>query len=489
MAVRTISPSPSRSNTPPTSGHTPSRSPSPKFRALDSNGVLPGSSNALLGPYIAVTTARTIYQTKHSGDREIKIDGGLRIIEVPFSVVGGAGSSITTAFTLGKLLDLFTISAQVVTTATKVSVIAGFIICGIEAIYESIGLKRAIVFLCKIHGIKTPRHFFEWLLNFKNKTYMKTGLNTKIDNFAQLHNDSQAQAIALYTARRVQLSDAHRRLSAEAQAQVGPIPAENPDDYIQSNSDLDAIEDKINNATLLSLLESLDRRYFSLSEKKIEEIGQRVTAEFSFHGAFTRMDVLNKAAELLPTEIYRDVINGSNHPINLKIRAQEAYRDFLIQEKTQGKRNNLADRVRIWKAQEVVDQLPGILTQLKSQNPAIQTNGRAAATHLLNDLKTQGQKKALAHTISLTAVVFTIVGLALTIACPYAALALVGIGMIIGFARYLFNNGVSDTRGWNFEASNCVPEMVKEFWNWVCKEPTTRTTAFPLTAYPLPLLI
>jgi hypothetical protein len=438
-------------------------------------------------PFVVAETAKALYKTKYTGDRELKLNGSLRLIQSPFTLAGAAGSGATTVFTIGKLFDLFTVGRNVVTTLTKLSVIAGFIICGFETVYEVLGFKRAVSFLAKLEGINSPRKFFEWLLNREKTSPLHPHGSTSIAQFAEKLAADPLQAKALYEDRRQQLIDIFESLNDKAKILAGDIPSHIPQDYVGSNGALDVFEQRLQTARYASILESISRRYLTLSAEKCAEIKNRAEQHFMLQERFSTTALLVKASDVLPQHIYREIKDSTTSTYELKAKFQEAYEAFLIEEKIQGKRNNLAERVRIWKAQEVVDELPSILKQLNNRDPAAQSAGREAAQKLLDDLKTQGTKKVLGHTISLAAIVFTLIGLALFVACPYASVAFVGVGMIVGLSRYVFNTGIADTQGWNFKPDQCVPDFVKKHWTSLINRTEAKEQGFVTTPMPMPV--
>lgn len=149
-------------------------------------------------------------------------------------------------------------------------------------------------------------------------------------------------------------------------------------------------------------------------------------------------EVSPKRAEKIDKYIRKNLSNLTDRQVR---------KAHIMEAQLREKKNNLTRRVQHRLAHEIEQKLPYLLENL--QNPS----ALKVAEELLDEIDIQTKKNRLFHILGLAAIVFTGIGLILgSIACPYAIpLVLLSIGFALAFSRQLLHDGMSETKGWNFD--------------------------------------
>jgi len=144
---------------------------------------------------------------------------------------------------------------------------------------------------------------------------------------------------------------------------------------------------------------------------------------------------------------------------------------ILKQELLVVKSNNLARRVSQWCAKEASCKITPLLEQMKSEDPVVKNNACKELKDLLFTAQIQAKKYLYYHIISLVVfTVFSISMIALLASCPPLIPAVI-IGAIgtLSFGSYILYTGTIEQKGWKFQASDCVPLLVKKGYGKICK--------------------
>ena len=161
---------------------------------------------------------------------------------------------------------------------------------------------------------------------------------------------------------------------------------------------------------------------------------------------------------------------------------QKERKEAIVQENLFKRESTLARRVQPWLAKEIEETLPGIITNLQSDVASKRDQAAIKTDALYKQVKIQAQKKLLVHSLGILAVLTTLAGLMCSlIACPLLVpILLLVIAGVASIARYAVHAGYLDSKGWNFDAGNCIPQFVKNLYHKIFTEKVKPMVQGPL---------
>ncbi len=167
---------------------------------------------------------------------------------------------------------------------------------------------------------------------------------------------------------------------------------------------------------------------------------------------------------------------------HLPLSEQKERKEAIIQENLFKRESTLARRVQPWLAKEIEETLPGIITDLQSEVASKRDQAAIKTDALYKQVKIQSQKKLLVHSLGILAVLTTLAGLICTVvACPFLVpVILLVIAAVASIARYGVHAGYLDSKGWNFDAGNCIPQFVKNLYHKIFTQKVSPMVQGPL---------
>ncbi|MES2122045.1 MAG: hypothetical protein V4492_04615 [Chlamydiota bacterium] len=182
-------------------------------------------------------------------------------------------------------------------------------------------------------------------------------------------------------------------------------------------------------------LESLQSTHFSLSLKRADKIDVYVQKRLSH----------------LPSPL------------------QTERKNKIIQENFTRKKVELARRLEHWLTEEISQQLPQLVKDLKSWDSATSSQALQNAQSLFIKCEDQSEKKDTIHRFGMIGIGFTIIGL--TVSLLGGPIGVVTFFLLMGgtiaCTRWAMHEGWIHHEGWTFDYAHCVPALVKNIWNRV----------------------
>jgi hypothetical protein len=127
------------------------------------------------------------------------------------------------------------------------------------------------------------------------------------------------------------------------------------------------------------------------------------------------------------------------------------------------KASNLANRVQPWFVHEIKDQISPLIDKLTSPNAQVRKVAHEEAAEMFKIMDIQVKKKLLVHVVGLAGIFLIGLGVLMSF-CPhllFMAVFITAVGGLLTTARNWLALGFWKTRGWKFEASECVPRFFK----------------------------
>lgn len=141
----------------------------------------PGISNIAYSPYDVYTSGKSFFESNTTNDTETQIDSGIRLAGTPFSFA----NSFTSILDILATLKVLYISSR---PLMATNYITGLILCGIELIVESIGLKRELSF--EKEWIRPIEHLLKKEeLTDEEQTEMNVHLSKLYEKYFELTED------------------------------------------------------------------------------------------------------------------------------------------------------------------------------------------------------------------------------------------------------------------------------------------------------------
>ena len=126
--------------------------------------------------------------------------------------------------------------------------------------------------------------------------------------------------------------------------------------------------------------------------------------------------------------------------------------------------SRLANRIKPWLAEQIARELPSLMNNIQqSQNLTLKKESITKAIALITTIKKQSEKKLIQETLFLIANIVLISAFAtILLGQPYLIpLALFAINMFILIFNYIFSSGTLNHAGWEFRATECIPQWMK----------------------------
>ncbi|MCX6990901.1 MAG: hypothetical protein NTX49_07570 [Chlamydiae bacterium] len=383
-------------------------------------GSLPGIFNLLTIPFDLIYTAASLLKAIYLGDREGEIDAKFRLSTLPLNALSSLSSLATTIMQIQKIL--VQIGAQALNFGVSIPFIfaanvVGLFLSVIEIIVESVSIKRQVKFLSGLHLNSLEK--IEQFISEKDPRKKKELL------IKSCHNLCYSKNVPISKMLKETLAALEMKLLFSDQIDEGAILLAQ-----QALTEASAM-------ILQTDAESLDRKYMQLSPEE----NQRIKS------------ILKKRYPC-------------SSPVQLLMEKMLLKREWLAV-----KSNNLSRRVSPWCAKEMSSKLKPLLEQMKSEDPVIKKNACKQVKELLFTAKIQAKKHLYYHIVSLVVfAVYAISMIALISSCPPLIPAvMLGVIGTLSFASYILHAGTIEQKGWKFQASDCVPSLVKKGYGKICK--------------------
>lgn len=377
---------------------------------------VPSFWNIFFAPRDFISSLYSLGKARLYGDAESQFDAKLRLLGIPFAFASG---SLDTANLVNQFFTLLRLSYQspLFKVMTVISKIVSIPLCLIEGLFEYVSIKRQNRF---VKRFPFPQLSIPDFTSVSSETAKRELLNSWIKKL----DPKSSEYTTVFGEERFHRVHTLLKESAQRTDPASPSP--------KQWEHLTTLAKQVQERGILHYLEKLHKAYFSLSA---EEMGQ-VEHYISRH---------------LPYLDYEQ-----------RVATQKGITNVLINSKIM----KLSQRVRPWLAKEIEQQLAPILSDLRHDDPQVRLSAQTRAMDLFNNIDIQTRKKLIVHRIGLAALGFTLVGvIAALIACPYLIpVIIIGAGSILSIGKSLAFHGLLDSRGWQFNWSNCVPDRLKSLY-------------------------
>lgn len=363
---------------------------------------VPGVTNLLYAPGDIKNTVKALFKAYAQNDREALLDTLVRLSGMPANIAHAVLSGISTIMQIGAFFKLINHSPLPFTLPIA---IFGLTLSSLEGIYEIVGLKRSIKFSMDIQKLlidKIPE-----ILNAETH-------QVQVKKLKSLLNALKGDIRYHYFSQRL--------LTTLNEWEMNPAAA---------NQRLVNILEYLKEPLTQQALEQLHSKFFTIDQKAEKKVSE----------------IMLKHSHLSESE--------------KKAKEEEVKKKILTV-----KKNQLARRIRPWLALQLENELPNLITGLKSSDPTHRAQAMKRGEEILSDVKTQTDKKVFLTILGVITLLITIVGFALMLAAiPYIPLIILTIGGALSILSFALNAGMMDNKGWNITWSNCIPEWVKKLYH------------------------
>jgi hypothetical protein len=398
----------------------PQPSPSLPEAQHTTSGSLPGICNLLTLPFDLIYTSSCLVKAIYLGDKEGEIDATLRLSTLPLNALSSLSSLATT------IVQIQTILAQIGTQVLKFGVsvnflfaanVVGLFLSVFEIIVESVSIKRQAKFLSELH------------------------LNSleKIDRFISEKDPHKKKELLIKCCRNLCYSE--------------NVPISKKLKETLSALEMNLLfSDQINEQAILLAKEALTEASAEILQSDAESLDSKYVQASPDEVRNLQCIAKKRFPQASPVQLLLDKM-------------------LLKQELLVVKSNNLARRVSPWCAKEASSKIKPLLEQMKSDDPVVKEQARKQTKDLLFTTQIQAKKYLYYHIVSLVVfTAFAISMIALLASCPPLIPSLM-IGAIgtLSFASYILYTGTIEQKGWKFQASDCIPSLVKKGYGKICK--------------------
>lgn len=389
----------------------------PKRITPHENGAFPkfpSVTNIFSVPSDTYSAGKSLISSIKNRDGEGVQDSVTSLIEIPVVI----GSSVGSAFDYGIGLHLIPKTLSFLLTPAY---IFSLLLCVIEGVVDSFGLARQVTF--------SQEFDFDLLKNLKTLT----------DNNSVAEGQKAFKSLIEYAK--------------------------------QNREMIEELCGKEDTKTLLSFIDTLENEVeknphfskfiFANHQSQIRDLARVILAKNILH-------LQEEYLQLNPDEVEKIAKKVERQHGELPIEKQREKLVKQLDKELNKKRKTLARRVRPWMVHEASDTAHSILMGLTSCVKANQELAIDDGLKLMDDMRTQNNKKTLVHIIGIIAMVVAIVSvIALLAGAPYAVpLVLITLATIIGAGRFAVFSGTLDVRGWNFSFQNLLPTFIRrKIWD------------------------
>ncbi len=397
--------------------------------------ITPGVTNLFFAPYEFFNGVKAMLAAEKVHDNEGLVENGIRVAGAPLSFLNSASSLILYIAKAGLYFKLIseTFTNALVPFSFSISGL-GFIMCAIEGVLESLGLHQTKQF---------------YLENYPQE----------IEFLKKIINDPDP------TSRQQKYSYEVGKIIKSATL---PLPVkEEIEALLQKQADF--IPDSAINLDFMPRIFSYDKAWSSkpsscqLARANAQSDGKRREQKIQVYGRVWYTQIEEKIYLARLEQLHNTYFNGNPGDLTAK-------------------KNELIRRVHPWLADAIEQALPTTIKNLQGPDSLKRAEGKQKAEEIFHHIQLQSQKKILVHSIGLAAVITTTIGLILgCFAVPFFIPFIVLLaGAVLALGRYYLNEGLMDSKGWDFKVENCIPSIVKAIYQKIIESEPAPATLIPI---------
>ncbi len=383
------------------------------------HNILPGLTNIFSAPDTFYKSIRAAFQSYHIGDHEGIFENALRSGLSSTSFLHSATQAVSYIFELLIILNKASDSIRkVVTVINTVLSSVGLGLCSCELTLESFAHLRQWRFKKSFNAKQV--HRLHSLNRIKNLDQRRKKVTAFLNTF---HPTIKTGSIIERTCA------LENRIADEVKELLN--------NHYRSDeefcNEFKRLSPEIAKLIYCNQLESLQRTYFSLSSRKMDKIDRYIQKRLSH----------------LPSSL------------------QAERKSKILQENFTRKKVELARRLEHWLTEEISQQLPQLVKDLRSWDTSIAKAALQNAQSLFTKCEDQSEKRDTIHRFGLNGIGFTIVGLVVSLlGGPFGVVTFfLLMGGAITFSRWVMHEGWMHHEGWTFDYAHCVPPLIKNIWN------------------------